>query len=92
MIQQRGDGRDVSEKIVQWEREFFLLKKVGSSRDVFFGGPSPGREDLDPITAIIRSYLEAERSGQALSRDVSATDTPVHTGRTLVKRIHAIVA
>jgi RimJ/RimL family protein N-acetyltransferase len=36
--------------------------------------------------------MEAERSGHALSRDVSATDTPVHTGRPLVERIHASMA
>ena len=70
MIQQIGAWRDLSEKIVQWKGEFFLLNKAGPSRDGFFGGSSLGREDLDPIAAIIRSYMEAERSGRALSRDV----------------------
>lgn len=48
------------------------------------GGIFAEREDLNSIPTITYSHMEAKRSGCTLSRDVSATDTYVHTDRTLV--------
>jgi hypothetical protein len=71
---------------------FYGLAKGVYLNTIISEGICVEREDLDSIPAITRSHMEAKRCGRTVSCDVSATDTSVHPGRTLVERIYAIVA
>jgi hypothetical protein len=60
MIQQAECWRYLSEKMYNEKGQFFLLCSKNAPKKMYFGRTSVGREDLDSISAIIHSYVEAE--------------------------------